>query len=80
VITDALLAPILSAVQTLIGWLPGGQPLSIGPIDALWTAVRQFDSLVPVMGPVVAMLTLLTAVVAFVIVRLVLTVWNLIWP
>jgi hypothetical protein len=54
--------------------------LSIGPIDALWTAVRQFDSLVPVMGPVVAMLTLLTAVVAFVIVRLVLTVWNLIWP
>ena len=79
-ITDALLAPLLAVVQTVVNLLPTGSPLSIGPVDALWTAVRQADSLVPVMGPLVAMLGVLAAAIAFVIVRLVLTVWNLIWP
>jgi hypothetical protein len=80
VITDALLSPLLAVVSAVVDMLPTGTPLSIGPVSTLWTAVRQFDSLVPVMGPLTAMLGILSAVVAFVVVRLVLTVWNLIWP
>ncbi|MEN1974662.1 hypothetical protein AAHH18_06025 [Cellulomonas sp. P4] len=79
-ITDALLAPILAAVQWVVDLLPEGQALNIGPVEVAWKAVRQADSLVPIMGPTVAMLGLLSAVVVFVIVRLLLTVWNLIWP
>ncbi|WP_263118596.1 hypothetical protein [Cellulomonas sp. RIT-PI-Y] len=79
-VTDAILAPLLAVVQWVVDMLPTGEPLSLGPVDGLWTAVRQFDSLIPVMGPVVVMLGLLSAVVAFVVVRLILTVWNLIYP
>lgn len=79
-VTDAILAPLLAVVQWVVDMLPTGQSLSLGPVDGLWTAVRQFDSLIPVMGPVVVMLGLLSAVVAFVVVRLILTVWNLIYP
>ncbi len=79
-VIDKLLAPLLAAVQTAIGWLPDGQPLDIGPLETVWTAARQFDSLIPIMGPLVAMLGLLSAVGGFLLVRLVLVIWNLIYP
>jgi len=80
VIVDGLLAPLLSAVRTVLGWLPTGAPLDVGVVDTVWAAARQFDSLVPIMGPLVAMLGLLSALAGFLVVRVVLVVWNLIYP
>lgn len=79
-VTDAVLAPLLAMVQAVVGWLPEGQPLTVAPIDSVWLAIAQVDSLVPIMGPLIAMLGVLSAVVVFIAVRLVLTVWNLIYP
>lgn len=79
-VTDALLAPLLAAVQLVVGWLPDGDPVSVPGLGPVWLAVAQVDSLVPVMGPLVAMLGLLSAVVVFLVVRLVLVVWNLVYP
>lgn len=79
-ITDALLAPLLAAVDMIIGWLPAGQALDLPNIDAVWNAIATLDSLIPIIGPLMVMLGLLAVGVVFVIVRLALTVWNLIYP
>lgn len=79
-ITDALLAPLVAIVETVLGWLPAGQPLDLPPLGGLWNALAVLDSIVPVMGLVQMMLGLLTFGITFVLVRLVLTVWNLIYP
>lgn len=79
-IVDLALSPFLAAVEFLVGLLPTGQALPIGPVASVWSAVAQFDSFIPVMGPLVAMLGVLSAVAVFIVVRLVLTVWNLIYP
>lgn len=79
-VTDALLAPVLSVVQWVLDLLPDGQPPALPDLDLLWDALAGIDSLVPILGPLTFMVGLLGAVVAFVVARIVLTVWNLIWP
>lgn len=79
-VIDWLLAPILDAMNAAVGSLPTGQPLSLPAIDVLWSQLRGLDSLIPVMGPITVMLGVLAAGVVFVAVRLVLTVWHLIYP
>jgi hypothetical protein len=79
VITDALLA----VASTIAGWiaalLPSGH-LTIPGSGPLVTVLGQLDSLVPIAGPLTAGVGVLAAVLAFVVVRLVLVLWNLIWP
>ena len=77
---DAIVGPLLAAVTGVLAWLPVGQPMEIGPVEAVWLGVRQFDSLVPVLGPVKAMLGLLSVLAGFLVVRVVLVLWNLIYP
>lgn len=79
-VTDALLQPLINVVAYVVGLLPDGQPVALPPISGLWDWLRDFDSLIPVMGPVTFFLALVSAVVVFVAVRLTLTVWNLIYP
>ena len=79
-IIDALLAPLLDAVQWAIDRLPTGEPLALPNLDPWWATLRGLDSLIPVMGPVAVALSLLGMGAVFVVVRLILTVWNLIWP
>jgi hypothetical protein len=80
VITDALVAPLLAVVSWVVGKLPSGHALALPSLDELWQTVAQVDSLVPVYGPLQVMLGVLALGAVFVVVRLVLTVWNLIWP
>lgn len=80
VVVDALLGPLVLAVTAVLSWLPVGQALAIGPVESVWTAVRQFDSLIPVLGPLTAMLGLLGVLAGFLVVRVVLVLWNLIYP
>jgi hypothetical protein len=79
-VTDALLAPLLAVVAKVVGLLPDGSPLPLPSLTPLLTVIGQVDSLVPIAGPLAVVTTVLAAGVVFVLVRLVLTVWNLIWP
>lgn len=78
-ITDAL----ISFVSTVAGWITELLPTdhlslpSAGPVVAV---LGRVDSLVPIAGPVSAALIVLSAVVAFIAVRLILMLWNLLWP
>lgn len=79
-VTDAILAPILAVVAKMVDLLPDGTAFSLPAIAGLWDWLLDFNTLIPVYGPVVAMLAVLSAVVVFVTVRLILTIWNLIYP
>lgn len=79
-ITDAIVAPLLAVVSWVVGKLPAGAPLSLPSLSGVWDVVRQVDSLVPIWGPLQVMLAVLALGAVFIVVRLVLTVWNLIWP
>lgn len=79
-ITDAVMTPVLSAVTWVLGLLPVGSPLPLPALDGFWSLVAQVDSLVPIWPVLYAALGLLAAGMVFVTVRLVLTVWNLVWP
>lgn len=79
-IVDALLTPLVMAVTAVLSWLPVGAAMAIGPVEAVWMGVRKFDSLIPVLGPLTAMLGLLGVLAGFLVVRVVLVLWNLIYP
>jgi hypothetical protein len=79
-ITDEFLGVILGVVSGLVDSLPKGQPLDLPGVGGFWGVVTGVDSLVPILGPVYMAAGLLAAMVVFVGVRMVLTVWNLIWP
>lgn len=78
-ITDAL----ISFVTTIAGWilelLPTGN-LNLPTPQPLVDVLGRVDSLVPIAGPLTAAILVLSAVVAFIAVRLILMLWNLIWP
>lgn len=79
-VTDFFLGLILSAVEAVVGLLPEGQPLDIPAIDSMVSWIQDLNSVIPV-GPVIqAAVALLSLLGVFLAVRLVLTVWNLIWP
>lgn len=79
-ITDAVLAPIIAAVRYFIGLLPTGQPLQLPSLGPVWDLIARVDSLVPILGPLQVMLAVLALGAVFIVVRLGLTLWNLIWP
>lgn len=79
-VTDFFLGLILSAVETVVGWLPDGVALDLPVIDSMVAWIQDLNSVIPV-GPVIqAGVALLSLLGVFLAVRLVLTVWNLIWP
>lgn len=78
-VTDALISPFLYTVEYLIGLIPEYSP-DFGAVDSIVVWVARVDSLIPIAGPLSVMLGVLALGVVFVIVRLALTVWNLIWP
>lgn len=79
-ITDAILGPLLGVVRWMVGLLPQGNPLPLPSLDQLWQIVGEVDGLVPVGTPLTVMLGVLAVGAVFIVVRLVLTVWNLVWP
>lgn len=79
-VVDALLAPLLSVVEWVLGLLPAGKALPLPNLTALWNLVAVADSIIPIMGPLLVGLGLLAFGAVFVVVRIVLTVWNLIYP
>jgi hypothetical protein len=79
-VTDALLAPLLALAQWVVDTLPDGQALALPSLDGVWSAMAGLNSLLPVSEVVIAALGLLSLVVVFLAVRLVLVLWNLVWP
>lgn len=79
-LVDALMGPLVQVVNAMMNLLPIGHAMAIGPVEAVWMGVRKFDSLVPVLGPLTAMLALLGVLAGFLVVRVVLVLWNLIYP
>lgn len=78
-ITDALLSFAGWLAGVVGGILPDGH-LSLPAVGGVTTWIAKVDSLVPVTGVLSVALGVLAAVVLFVTVRLVLVVWNLVWP
>lgn len=78
-VTDALIAPFLYTLEYLIGLIPNWSP-NFGGVEAITVWIARVDSLVPIAGPLNVMLGVLAFGVVFVLVRLVLTLWNLVWP
>jgi hypothetical protein len=79
-VTDAILRPLLSVVDFAFGLLPRAAPMALPGGGALAQQLAGLDSLIPIGGPLRIALGILSAVVVFMLVRLILTVWNLIWP
>ncbi len=79
-ITDAILTVLSAVVGFLTSALPDGQPLTLPGASGLASAVGKVDSLVPIAGPMQALLGVMAAALVFVAVRLVLVIWNLLWP
>jgi hypothetical protein len=80
VITELLLG-LGEAIVRLIGvLLPEGDVPQLPGLGGVASLIAKADSLVPVASVVQAALVLLSFGVAFVLVRLVLVVWNLLWP
>jgi hypothetical protein len=69
---NAILGPVLDL-------LPEGH-LSLPSASPVAAALVNIDKVVPILGPLALAATVLSAVVGFITVRLVLTVWNLIYP
>lgn len=79
-ITDALLSVIASVGNWLLGWLPDGAPIALPSLAPLWSLAAEVNSLIEINTPVHVMLGVLAAGVVFVVARLVLTLWNLVYP
>lgn len=78
-VTDAILNPILLAVEWFVNLIPVWSP-SFGSAGAIAVWIARVDSLIPIAGPLNAMLGVLSFGLVFVLVRIGITVWNLIWP
>jgi len=79
-VTDWLVGLILDAVNAALDLLPVGQAPALPSLAPVWNLLGGIDSLVPILGPLTFMLGLLGLAVVFLLVRLVLVVWNLVWP
>lgn len=78
-IVDALVAAVLGIWNFTTGLLPTGN-LPLPSPAGLATVLAQLDSLVPILGPLSLALTILAALAAFIVVRLILVVVNIVWP
>ena len=79
-VIDWLFGPVVAAVGAGVDKLPQGHALALPSLTPLWDLIAGLDSIVPIMGPLTVMLGVLGFGAAFIVVRLVLTVWNLLYP
>jgi hypothetical protein len=79
VIINALLDFAHHVFAYTIGLLPQGH-LSLPSPAGLADLLGGLDSMVPVLAVIQLALTVLAAVLVFFTVRLILVIWNLIWP
>lgn len=78
-ITDAILHWAVAVWNGAIGLLPHGH-LSLPSASGLADLLGGLDSLVPILGPLSLALTILAAVVVFISVRVILVIWNIVYP
>jgi hypothetical protein len=79
VIVDLLVAAGLSVWNFAVGLLPTGH-LDLPGASGLADVLGGVDSLIPIRGPLLLALGVLSAVVVFVVVRVVLIVINIVLP
>lgn len=79
VITDALLDAALAVWNFAVGLLPTGH-LALPSPDGLADVLGGLDSMVPILAPIQLGLTILAAVLVFITVRVILVVWNIVYP
>jgi hypothetical protein len=79
VITDALLNAAMAVWDFVMGLLPSGH-LDMPDPGGVADVLGGVDSLVPILGPLAVAMTILGALVTFLIVRVILVVINIIWP
>lgn len=77
---DGLVGFLTGLLRPVIETLPAGAPLPIPDLSGVGRTLGAIDQLVPIAGPLSAALGLLAALGVFIAVRLVLLVWNLIYP
>jgi hypothetical protein len=80
VITDALARWLAALLAPILDALPDGAPLPLPSFAVVGSTLGAINALLPISGPLQAAVALLGAGVVFVAVRLVLVVWNLLWP
>jgi len=81
-ITDLILAPLVALAEWIVGLLPDAQAVDGATYDQTGVVglLEKVNSIVPI-GPAVGLAVgVLSALVAFVTIRAVLTVWHLVWP
>lgn len=78
-IVDGLVAALLSVWEFVVALLPEGN-LTLPSVGGIGTVIAQVDSLVPIIGPLTLALTILGALTAFLVVRIILVVVNIVWP
>jgi hypothetical protein len=78
VITDLLLDPLYSLALMVLGWLPEVE-LRVPETSGLGHYIAGLDQIVPIAGPIQLGLGVLSALVVFVVIRLVLVVINIVW-
>lgn len=78
-VTDALISPILAIVEWVVGLIPEYSP-DFGGVSSVVVWIARLDMLIPIAQPLTVMLGVLSGVLVFVLGRLVLTLWNLVWP
>ena len=78
-VTDAILSPLLGLVEWVLALLPSA-PVTVPGAGPMLLWVGRVDSLVPIAEALTFAAGLGAVAIVFVVVRLVLTVWNLVWP
>ena len=78
-VTDAVLGPLFVLAEWVLAQLPSA-PVTVPGAGAMLLWVGRVDSLVPIAEPLTFAAGLGAVAVVFVVIRLVLTMWNLVWP
>lgn len=79
-VTDKILTFGSWVLGLFTEFLPDSGHLSLPVVGPLGEFLGKLDTLIPILGPLQLAMTVLSAVVAFVALRVLLTLWNLVWP
>lgn len=79
-ITDALLHALTLAILGFTSLLPQSSGWALPDLEPVWGPIRKMNSLLPIGDQLVAVIAVLAVVGVFVLVRLLLVLWNAIWP
>lgn len=79
-VTDLFLGWILGAVETVVGLLPTATLGTLPALTEFMGWVSDVNTLIPVAPLLQTFVVIISGLVIFVVVRVVLLVWNLIWP